>query len=159
MTLLDSIENCLTKTFQYSGRASRSEFWWFFLFVLFARLALGAFKHIVLMTSQGLGTALELVVTMISLILILPTVAVQVRRLHDVGHSGWWVGLLWCLLTILFVLSLFWNASIRSTGSGDPYQSSIMVIALATAVVWVWVFFLTIKRGDAGPNRYGNPTV
>jgi uncharacterized membrane protein YhaH (DUF805 family) len=63
----------------FSGRASRSEFWWFTLFWILVVLAS------VVVDRSG---ALPAVAT---LALLLPNLAVSVRRLHDVAHSGWWL--------------------------------------------------------------------
>jgi len=77
---------------QFSGRASRSEYWWFQLFSVLAPVAAGAI-------SLGLGTAVQVV-------LIVPGLATSVRRLHDVGRSGWW--LLVGLTGIGLLLLLYW---------------------------------------------------
>lgn len=77
---------------QFSGRASRSEYWWFQLFGVLAGAAAGAL-------SDGLGAA-------VSVALLLPSIATGVRRLHDVGRSGWW--LLIAFTGIGVLLLLYW---------------------------------------------------
>jgi len=70
----DAIGTCWNNYANFQGRASRSEYWWFYLFVfIFSCIPL-------------IGLA--------SLILIIPQLAVGVRRLHDINRSGWWL-LLW----------------------------------------------------------------
>ncbi|MBH1509798.1 DUF805 domain-containing protein [Stenotrophomonas maltophilia] len=81
----------LTRYTQFSGRASRSEFWWFQLFVLILFLPvmvlgyLGALNgsNTLSLLSGGLNIVL-------SLGLFLPMISVAVRRLHDTDRSGWW---------------------------------------------------------------------
>jgi uncharacterized membrane protein YhaH (DUF805 family) len=62
----------------FSGRATRSEFWWFWLFYVVVILVLVAVRA---STLAGLFALVSLV----------PSLAVAVRRLHDVGRTGWWL--------------------------------------------------------------------
>jgi uncharacterized membrane protein YhaH (DUF805 family) len=79
----------IKKYADFSGRARRTEYWMFVLFnVIFAIVAI--------VLDNFLGTASEevgygLFYGLFSLAIILPTWAVTVRRLHDVGKSGWWI--------------------------------------------------------------------
>ena len=75
--MIKSIEVCLNKYSDFSGRATRSEYWYFYLFVLLADLLL-AYTAIPLVSDYG------------SLIFIVPMFAAGARRMHDVGRSGWW---------------------------------------------------------------------
>lgn len=70
MTLIESVKVCFKKYFDFEGRASRSEYWWFYL---------GA--YIISSVTLGIG----------GFILIIPLYSSCVRRLHDVNRSGWWV--------------------------------------------------------------------
>ena len=80
---LDVIQN---KYAQFDGRATRSEYWYF---VLFATIA-----YIIVMVIDGLLAGLTggipILTIIIGLGLIVPTIAVGIRRLHDIGKSGWW---------------------------------------------------------------------
>ena len=73
---LNAIRTSFMKAADFSGRASRFEYWWFFLFVLL----LGA-------TATVIDDKL---LQIVSLIVLLPLLAVGTRRLRDTGHSGWW---------------------------------------------------------------------
>ena len=87
----------LKKYAQFQGRSRRSEFWYFYLFYTLivmvllipalALLALGANSHNSLAT--GLGGLLYLLIFVLSLAGLVPCLAVTVRRLHDIGRSGW----------------------------------------------------------------------
>lgn len=71
----------------FSGRARRQEYWMFFLFNLLVGIGVGILDQI-------LGTAGEsggLLGSLYSLAVLLPSLAVGVRRLHDTGRSGWWM--------------------------------------------------------------------
>jgi uncharacterized membrane protein YhaH (DUF805 family) len=104
MTFGESIKTCLTKYAAFDGRASRSEFWWFVLFQLL--LTLGA-----QMISHLLGGLL-------SLALFLPALAAAVRRLHDIGKSGWLV-LVGLIPLIGWLLLLYWNVQPGSASAND----------------------------------------
>lgn len=67
----------------FEGRSSRSEFWWFFLWVFGISLVTGTLS---LFAERMLWT----LVMVFLLTILLPTMALTVRRLHDIGWSGWW---------------------------------------------------------------------
>lgn len=75
-TFVEGIRTCLAKYAVFDGRAGRSEYWWFMLFVILAG-SVGATVH------EALGSV-------VLLCLLVPLVAAGTRRLHDTGHSGWW---------------------------------------------------------------------
>jgi uncharacterized membrane protein YhaH (DUF805 family) len=100
MTFVESIRTCLTKYADFNGVASRSEFWWFMLFVFVVSLVLNYFGPLV----GGL----------FSLAVLLPNLAVGARRLHDTGRSGWLQVLLLIPLIGLIVLIVFWVQESKS---------------------------------------------
>ena len=77
---------------QFEGRASRSEYWWFYLFTV---LAGGVADRVS-------GTVGDIA----SLVLLLPSLALAARRLHDTGRSGWWVLILFTVIGI--PVFLYW---------------------------------------------------
>jgi uncharacterized membrane protein YhaH (DUF805 family) len=85
---------------QFDGRASRSEYWWFYLFTLLAGLA----TEVVGSTVGNLAT----------LVFFLPGLALAVRRLHDVGRSGWWVLILFTVIGI--PVFLYWTVKDSDKG-------------------------------------------
>ncbi|MDE7388345.1 MAG: DUF805 domain-containing protein [Muribaculaceae bacterium] len=83
----------------FSGRASVSEYWWFALFNFILGMALTC-----VFGSGTLGTSVSGVV---SLALLLPGLGLAVRRLHDIGRSGWWLFL--CLIPLVgAVILIVW---------------------------------------------------
>jgi uncharacterized membrane protein YhaH (DUF805 family) len=83
VTFWDAIKTCFTKYVDFKGRASRPEYWWFFLsfaVLYFAAAIIGGTNE------SGFGPLSALVL----LAYILPLLAAAVRRLHDTGRSGWW---------------------------------------------------------------------
>ena len=92
MNFGQAISSCLSNYATFSGRASRSEFWWFFLFQLLVMIAVS-------MISEKLPG-------LVNLALLLPSLAVGARRLHDIGKSGWWQLLM--ISGIGFLVLLYW---------------------------------------------------
>jgi uncharacterized membrane protein YhaH (DUF805 family) len=103
---VEAVTTCLQKYVGFGGRAGRAEFWWFFLFYLVAVLIGYAIDAAV-----GAGGILYVVVT---LGLILPTIAVEFRRLHDTGRSGWWI-----LITLIPLIGSIWLLVLFAS-RGDP---------------------------------------
>jgi len=93
MTFGESISTCFTKYAAFDGRASRSEFWWWFLFTFLASAATG-------IVSQSLSA-------LFSLGVMLPSLAVGARRLHDTNRSEWFL-LLWFIPLIGWIILIVW---------------------------------------------------
>jgi uncharacterized membrane protein YhaH (DUF805 family) len=102
MSFYQAISACLSKYANFQGRATRSEFWWFYWFTVMMAWVTTLLAHAV---GQEQGT-LTFAVTMLFLI---PMLAVGSRRLHDTGRSGWW--LLLSLTLIGLIVLVFWWAS------------------------------------------------
>jgi uncharacterized membrane protein YhaH (DUF805 family) len=101
MTFTDAIGTCFRKYVDFDGCASRSEFWWWFLFTVIVSIVCQR-------VSYGLSGVF-------SLLTLLPSIAVGVRRLHDTNRSGWWM-LLYLLPVIgWIVLIVFWVESSQSS--------------------------------------------
>ena len=91
---IGSISTCFTKYADFSGRASRSEYWWFFLFCGILSFIVEFIPEI-LLHNQNLNYASYaslwfFLSGIVTLVLFLPSLAVAVRRLHDIDRSGWW---------------------------------------------------------------------
>lgn len=92
MTFGQSISACFKKYCCFTGRASRSEYWWWVLFTailgfLFAiPYGITAAKAV----TEGTEPGLPVISYILYLVLLLPSLGVLFRRLHDTGRSGWW---------------------------------------------------------------------
>jgi len=89
MTFTDSIKTCFNKYATFDGTASRSEYWWFMLFLVLGSAAANV-------VSETLGI-------LFSLATILPSIAAACRRLHDTDRSGWWQ-LIWIVPVIGWII-------------------------------------------------------
>lgn len=93
MTFGESIKTCFTKYADFSGRASKSELWWWVLFVFLASAAAGIVSQAV----SGL----------FALATLLPSIAVTTRRLHDTDRGGW-LQLIGLIPLIGWIIMIVW---------------------------------------------------
>ena len=132
MGFSDAIKTVLTKKYAtFSGRASRSEYWWFTLFVFLAIFVL-AVPAVMTMdfatgTPSGLSMLLFGVFGIFYLAMFLPMLAVGVRRLHDRNMSGWWY-------------------------LGFIALSFVPVVGFLASIAMLVIFCL---KGTEGDNRFG----
>jgi uncharacterized membrane protein YhaH (DUF805 family) len=119
MEMTEAVKSVLSKYATFSGRAPRSEYWWWVLAVTILMLILGILDIFIFNPLLGLGTeenpAASPLSIIASLALILPNLSVAVRRLHDLDKSGWWI-LIWFIPIIGFLLLLFWYVSKGTEG-------------------------------------------
>lgn len=72
---------------RFQGRSSRSEYWWWVLFVAILSFCIGIIEGILGFSMTAVRTTSGI----LSLVLLLPGLGLSVRRLHDIGKSGWWI--------------------------------------------------------------------
>ncbi|MBI1283134.1 MAG: DUF805 domain-containing protein [Thiobacillus sp.] len=104
------------KNFSFSGRARRKEYWMFFLFVFLIEIVLGVIDYALgtFSTESGIG----LLGGLFALGILIQSIAVGVRRLHDTGRSGWWL-----LINLLPVLgSIIWLVLMVLEGEQNDNQ-------------------------------------
>lgn len=95
-SLVELIKLCLTRRyFKFSGRASRREFWGFYIFTIIT-MAVGytVFQEFSETYKEEGGLIIMLFLGLIALVilyLVIPTISVTIRRLHDTGKSGLWI--------------------------------------------------------------------
>jgi uncharacterized membrane protein YhaH (DUF805 family) len=88
MSFVDAVTTCFSKYVTFSGRARRSEYWWWYLFVIIVG-AVAAILDGLFGTRSDNGAGV--IQGLAGLALILPTLAVGARRLHDTDRTGWWL--------------------------------------------------------------------
>lgn len=111
MTFGDAIRSGFSNYLNFRGRASRSEYWWWALFTILLAIAI----QVVLGTLLGEETGAFLA-NLASLVVLLPSIAVGVRRLHDTDRSGWWMLIGFIPVIGIIVLIVFFV----QTGTDGP---------------------------------------
>lgn len=106
MDFQTSIKTCLNKYAVFSGRASRSEFWFFILFGILGGIIAAIIDTMILGYPYEENGPINLI---FSVALIIPSISVTARRLHDINRSGWWQ-LLWFTI-IGGILLIIWHAT------------------------------------------------
>ena len=108
MGFTDAVRNALMNNYvNFNGRASRSEYWWFFLFTMILQFIALPIDIVVLGYDMMDPGAIQIVGTIAGLALFLPSLCVLVRRLHDLGKSGWWILIALIPLLGIIVLLVF----------------------------------------------------
>lgn len=125
VSFIDSIKLGFRNYFVFSGRSTRAEYWWWVLFVLLADSILTVYDIIVGTFSSDNG----LFTTLFGLGILIPSLALGARRLHDINRTGWWqLMLLGSFLLIPMIVLICWairrgDASPNKYGS-DPRQAT-----------------------------------
>ena len=142
---VDAIKTGFRKAFVFSGRASRSEFWFFYVFyslIVFTVLTV-IFDPLELQPSDTTFWVLPIVSCAASI----PTFSVLVRRWHDTNHSAWWfVGIFAYMIAINQILNI-----------GNAPGAFIFLLFAPLFVVMFWIqIVLYFLPGTTGPNQYGD---
>ena len=104
MSFTEAVRTCLKKKYyNFNDRAPRSEYWWFALFGWGVTIVLSILDNLIFNNASGYG----MFSTIWGIAILLPSIGVGVRRLHDLDKSGWW--LLVSLIPIVgFIILVFW---------------------------------------------------
>src|ERR1700760_520343 len=121
MNFQQAVKFCLAEYATFSGRAARSEFWYWQLFLVVAGL-------VALIVDAIIGLRGNLIGTTFWLVTLVPSIAVAARRLHDVGRSGWWL-FLYLVPVFGWIALLVWFTSAGTHGynsyGADPLPREI----------------------------------
>jgi len=170
-SIVDATKRYFTKTIQFSGRASRSEFWWAYLVVNVAYFI----------------ASFSVVLSVLVLPLFIPMIALTARRLHDIGKSGWlqlifYISYIPMIGTIIFVAiavmkasdagitlkqleeadidepawNLLWQVTSTDVLIALGFLFVAIVIGLITFVMWlIWMIAEPKPAGDRfGPHGF-----
>lgn len=149
MNFGQAIATCMRKYVTFSGRAKRSEFWWFNFFFCLISLLLVSLIYLLIIViiasvsslAPGSGSGIEMetietietiaipgtiVFFIIWLALLIPLFAVGSRRLHDIGRSGWWqlLGPVPYIGILFYIILIIWWAT-DSKPEGDKYDEPV----------------------------------
>lgn len=115
MNMHEAVVSCLQKYVTFSGRAPRSEYWYWVLCTMVIAFVLALIDVTLLAASGG---ALS---NLFTLVAFLPGVAVTVRRLHDINRSGWWI--LIGMIPIAGLLMIIFWATIKGDKGDNSFGS------------------------------------
>ena len=163
--IIENFGTCLRRSFQWKGRANRSEFWYFVATATAITTALGMLAEAT--QSAIIAPLVELVV---AVALVPASVAVTVRRLHDRGRSARWVIasiMIWLITMVAFTAMAVMLAIDLQAGEGfAQVKQSLLrpgVLITSTAMVttgvaiWITILVMTLRKGDPKDNAYGDP--
>jgi uncharacterized membrane protein YhaH (DUF805 family) len=159
MTFTQAVRSVLSNYATFTGRARRSEYWWFYLFNILLGIATSVVDGIL---NTAFNNDIGIVGTVTSLALLLPSLAVTARRLHDTGRTGWWM-----LLPVgpgLATIAVGFVDAFAALFSGDanrvPLMGALTLVFLACGLLTlaasiVLLVFLCLDS-KPGPNKYGS---
>jgi uncharacterized membrane protein YhaH (DUF805 family) len=153
MTPIDWALRPLKRYADFSGRSPRAEYWWYVLAVGVAGFLFGIVDALLLHGPiyGGLGP-LGLLFTVAMMV---PGVAVLVRRLHDTERSGWWAVIK--IPSYAVILSGYGFGGIGAKFGQLPGPTLVVavVLALVWACVGLFIFICVVTEGTQGTNCYG----
>lgn len=144
--LIEALNASTSKILQFTGRSRRSEYWWTMLIVFLVNLFL---------------------TPLVGFLLDLATVPLTFRRLHDIGKSGWWYGVLFIMKFLFFTI---WFVDIimiiyYSTNNVDFFYGNVNAVIDFFAKYLIWFVIISIYQfvllifmcfdGDKYENDYG----
>ena len=139
MGFSESVKSVLSNLLNFNGRSRRSELWWYYLAYILVAMALNLML-----------TPFPILLGVIATVLQLTLWAVTVRRLHDRGHSGWWV-------TAAILISVF--AQFYMDAAMAALRSPVFTITgLVSIIVNLTIFVFCVLDGKPEPNKYGIST-
>lgn len=108
MNFMTAVSACFKKYATFSGRARRSEYWYFFLFCTLVSVVLGLI----------FGQTMAFVSTMFTLATLVPSLAVTWRRMHDIGKCGAW-SLIVLIPVVGAIIFLIWTCKNGEEGENE----------------------------------------
>lgn len=159
MTFTAAVRHVLSHYATFRGRADRAEFWWWQLAVLLAGIVASALDR-----AADATVGVAVLVPLLTLAVLVPNLAVAVRRLHDSDLVGWWVlapvllvagGVLMLVGAVVAALA---DGFSEGGSSGNGFGAALALAALGALLLLgglVTQLVLMLRAGTPGPNRFG----
>lgn len=145
MNFQRAIKVCIVeKPFNWKDRASRSEFWWFYLFTILLNIPISILSYL-----STLGEILNLIASIAISWLIW---MVTIRRLHDTNKSGWYSVIPFATLLAMVLLALIFSDAFETEASA---VGLVAVLIVGWIAVLIYMIVLLVQPGTVGPNRFG----
>jgi uncharacterized membrane protein YhaH (DUF805 family) len=123
MNFATAIKTCFANYATFGGRALRSEYWYFVLFIL-----LGGFVTAMLDMAMFPTIKWSPLNSIFSLVTFLPSIAVAARRLHDIDKSGWWQ-LIMVIPLIGWIIFIIWMCKVGTPGANRFGEAPLIYTA------------------------------
>jgi len=169
MSFSESIKTCFGKYFVFSGRATRPEYWWFFLFVILTSLILAVVDTLLFGSNPETGEGTRVLSSVFQLGVVIPMLAAGWRRLHDTGRPGWYLLLPMALsiATTVMLLTGVVAFSVLEQGVNDPEAlrgpaallggTGILLVSILQLILSVLMIWWLTRPSESGENEYGPP--
>ena len=158
MDMINAAKLFFANYFDFSGRASRGEFWWAYLAFFIASIILGIFDAVIGGVFYGITGSDFLLnsnffVNLFTLVTFIGWISLTARRLHDNGRTGWWQLAYLSVIPTIFLWVFFVAAD------GNPALLLLSIIStLATIVLYILILVWLIQPPTEDENRWGrNP--
>lgn len=170
MRFTEAVKTCFKKSFVFKGRARRSEYWWWVLFSFLLGLVVSLVGGFIPTDNLWLAGIFSLIVILGSLYLAIASAAVNVRRLHDVGISGWWYGgtliyiLIWIIWITIECFRVALNLNLAPNATPDMVSNAILMQLIGKILITyipymiysvVLLVFYCLDSKPGG-NKYGD---
>lgn len=167
MGFSEAVRVCLSKSLTFSDRASRSEYWWFVLFVVAVSVVLAIVDIILFGTNPTTGESQALLSVLFQLAMLIPLLAASWRRLHDIGKPGWYI-LAPMIVSVVFVVGLLSGIfafglaenqgvspdTLRGPAALLGMSGIVLFGALLVLLALLMIWWLT-RPSDQASNAYG----
>jgi len=160
-----AVKTCLSKFINFKGRARRSEYWWYFLFATCVSWVFSmAGSKIPLLSIVGM---------LVGTVLTIPQLSALTRRLHDTGHSGWWVAIYTLLYIVVFAcfgilmgpllsnmsesmdMNQFAEQVVNAVANHPGISGTMIICALLVLIITIITLIFSLRDSQRQTNRYG----
>jgi uncharacterized membrane protein YhaH (DUF805 family) len=169
MGFVEAVKTCFSKAFTFTGRARRSEYWYWTLFSFLVSLPFSIFAEVVPEDRVLLLLPILGVYGLWALFQTIASLAVSVRRLHDIGRSGWWYGagmiyvFVWVVVMVVWLCAVAYVTPIGEDTLGmlSPFVPWLIVCLITYLPYIIYSIVLLVwfcTDSTPGVNKYGeNP--
>ena len=139
----DAISRGFTNYLKFSGRATRAEYWWWLLFTSLIQL-------------------IPFIGWLLGLGVLIPSLSVTSRRLHDINRTGWWQLVMflgstaaWSIFSVGLIAGIIGATDDSAEINPSPWfwMACVAVVAGLALIAW-WIRWM-VRQGETGPNQYG----